>query len=278
MNQPSVAQVDQLARRSKELDAREIYLATREELAIDVETAVTKDQQELALLDTTIVAREVILKGQQAQMTKLEADYSRRFKELQASTEKETQKYLDLQVKLDSGKQELVTVKTSIADRETYYKNQEVLIVNQSHEGNIHLKGLDYAVTEAKQVIKDLEVKRHNLKDQTKDLETDLQAARDSFAPEVAEHESAITRIDARTQLVTAELAKVETEYNNRVNQLNALLQRAQQVTTETDEKLKMLDVKEREIMAKREALRVEREEMEEAKHYYTSPKSIYEI
>lgn len=274
--QKSDQSVDQLDRRSKELDAREHYLISRETLAEDTEVLIAKQQRELALLDSTIVAREVILKGQQAQMAALDKESIQKGTKLQRSFEQSQAKLFTTQDYVSLAQVELKDIRIAIDDRKAYYQTQEDLITNQAVEGNTHLKSLDYEVTSATQVIRDLEVKKKSLKATIDDLTVDLEEARQSFLPELEKHEQGLTQIAERKVVMQDELAELDKQFNEKSNQLSKLNIRCQQVDQEITSKLLLLDAKEREIMAKREALRVEREEMDEARHYYKNPKSLY--
>jgi len=279
MNQSSVVLDDQqLLKRSSELDAREAYIAIREKLAEDTEATIARQQRDLELLDSTIVAREVILKGQQAQMAALETDYKHKVKSLDTSTQKAVMTLSGWTAKIVDAKGELQVVKVSIADRGAYYRQQEEVINAQSVDGNTHLKALNFEIIAAKQRVTDLQGKIKSLNLNIYELTTDLDNARASFMPEVEEHEREVAVIDKRKDLITIELGNLEKHYNDRFNEFNSLNTRYKQVEAEIAEKMQVLDTKEREIMTKREALRQEREEMDEVKHYYNSPKSLYDI
>lgn len=275
--QPNALSPEQLLKRSKELDAREAYLATREQLAEDVETAITKGQRDLSLLDITITAREVILDGQNVRMANLEVEHTNKVRILAGLLTKEQERYESWQIKVETARQDLKTVKDTIEERTDYLKQQETIVQEQVTEGNSRLRGLDYEVTELKQVIRDLEVKKKSLKATIIDLETDLTGAREGFLPELAEHEQVIKDIDARKLLLEDELIVLDTRYTAREKEVAELGIRYKRIEAETDEKLKVLDVKEREIMAKRSALVEETTAMEEARHYHQSAKSLYD-
>lgn len=274
----SVALADQLERRSKELDARETYLAVHEELAKEVEVAITKAQRELALLDETIVKRQTILDAQRVQLDTLQTEYVNKTKIVVNLLAKEQERYELWQSKVEKAQQDLKVVKDSILERTDYLKKQEILIQEQVTEGNSRLRGLDYEVTELKQVIRDLEVKKKSLKATIIDLDIDLTAARESFMPELAEHERQIAVILVRTQTAATDTKTAEDMLQKVNKQVSAALIKRQQIVDDVDAKLVILNTKELEIMTKREALRVEREEMEEAKHYFTTPKSLYDV
>jgi hypothetical protein len=266
-----------LSKQRKELDAREAYLAAREKIAEETEAAITKGQNELALLDATIVARELILKQQQDRLNDQDKLYISNTTKLQLKQEKEQDKLVALQEKVAAAKVELEATKASIQERKDYQKQQEELIAKQSEDGNLQLRSLEYEIIESKQVIKDLEQKRRNLYEEGQTLESDLEAARNSFAPELEEHEAAVVVIVQRKEVLETDLQVAQKKIYDTNIELNKLLLRRKQIHADVDAKLQLLDAKEREIMAKREALRQEREEMEETKHYYQSPKSLYD-
>lgn len=275
MNQ-SVAPADLLTKRSKELDAREAYIATREQLAEDNEVRIVKQQRDLALLDDTILAREAILQDQTTRMELQDKKYISDGINMKLAIEREQEKYQKWQDKVSEAKAELGGVKNSILERQTYYKEQEALITKQSADGNLQLRGLEYAIIEAKQVVRDLDQKKKNIIQEAKMLETDLESARESFAPELADYEAAVLVIVHKQESEQAIVTAIQETLHDLNKEVNALLIKRKQIHTDVDSKLMVLDAKEREIMAKREALRVEREEMDETRHYYKDPKSLY--
>lgn len=276
MNQPSVAPADQLQRRSDELDAREAYLATREKLAEQTEEAITKGQYELSLLDTTILAREVIVNEQQDRMLALDKEYARKQTILEHAILKKQESYAKWEQRLTEIRITASTAKSSIAERQDYYKQQEQLIAKQAEDGNLQLRGLEYELIEIKQNIKDSETTKRNLYSEQKILEGDLQSARDSFVSELQQHEASVLVVVQHRQDAEAEVVVIRAKIHDLTKEVNVLLIKCQQVHDDVDAKLQILDTKEREIMAKREALRQEREEMEVTKHYYKSPESLY--
>lgn len=276
MNQSSAVLDDQLQRRSKELDAREAYLVTREQLAESTEVTITKGQYELSLLDATILAREAIVSEQQDRMLALDKEYSRKQTILEHAVLKKQEQYTKWELKLTEIQVTTSSIKTSIADRQDYYTQQEKLIAKQSEEGNLQLRGLEYEIIEAKQIIKDLEVTKQNLYGEKRNLEHDLEVARDSFAPELEQHEAAILVVIQRKADVETEVISIQGKIHDLNKEVNTALILRQQIQDDVSQKLQLLDTKEREIMTKRETLRQEREEMDEAKHYYKDPKSLY--
>lgn len=274
----SVAPADLLDRRSKELDAREAYIATREQLVQDNEARIQRQQRELTLLDDTILAREVILSDQTARMELQDKKYISDGINMKLAIEREAERYQKWQDKVLEAKNGLTNIKGSISERETYYKEQEALIIKQSADGNLQLRGLEYAIIEAKQIVRDLGQTKKNIIQESKMLETDLESARESFAPEIAEHEAAVLIIIHKQETERANIAAVQETLHDLNKEVTGLLIKRQQIHADVDEKLTVLDTKEREIMVKREALRVEREEMEEQRHYFSSPKSLYDL
>jgi len=259
------------------LDAREAYLVTREKLAEQTEAAITKCQHDLALLDATILAREAILSQQEDRMLTLDKEYARKQTILEHAILKKQESYAKWEQKLGELRTGVGTIKESIAERQDYYKQQEGLISKQAQEGNLQLRGLEYEIIETKQIIKDLEVKKTNLYSECKNLETDLTTARDKFEIELNNHEASVLAIDNRKEVIESEINIVSTKLHELNKQINAQNIIRQQISDEISSKLQTLDTKEREIMAKRETLRQEREEMENAKHYYKDPKSLYD-
>lgn len=276
MLQSNEALADQLQRRSSELDARETYLTTREKLAESTEAAITKGQYELSLLDATILAREVIVSEQQDRMFALDKEYSSEQTILEHGILKKQEQCTKWELRLEDIQQTASSAKQSIAERQNYYKQQEQLISKQTEEGNLQLRGLEYEIIEAKQVIKDLEVTKHNLYSEQKNLEHDLEVARNSFAPELEQHEADVLIVIQRKTDTEAEVVTIQNKVHDLTKEVNTALIMRKQIHDDVSQKLQLLDTKEREIMAKRETLRQEREEMDKTQHYYKNPKSLY--
>jgi chromosome segregation ATPase len=275
MNQPSVAQADQLTRRSKELDAREAYITTREQLLDAVDPTI---QQDLDTLEKTIATRERYNTELLANRDKLEKEYATRQKQLQGTIAVLEKSVVNWQSKVTAKQSELTEVNRQIAERTKYQKDLEIAITEQAEAGNLKLRGMQYEVIEAKQVIRDLEVKKKSLKAGISELEEDLENARVSFLPELAEHERQVEITKGQITDTTTELAGIRKEVITQERQLDTLHNKAKQIHVETDAKLATLAAKERQVMAKREALRQEREEMEEDRHHFSSAKRLYEL
>jgi len=198
----------------------------------------------------------------------MEVDYDRRTADLKA-------KYIESQQRQDlllqAAKQELDTVKLSIQEREKYAKRQEFAINDQAEAGNTRLRGIDYEITEAKHVLKESKLALHDVSDNLKVLTVDLDQARDDMEVE-------INRLQAGVDTKQSELDQLQADVVEQESQLVIVTNRTAEQQTEIDKKLRTLDVKEREIMAKRDALQREELDMAEKRHRQTSRDRLYNV
>lgn len=278
VSQSSVLSADQLLTRSKELDAREQYLVSREELAESQQVDIAAAEQRLVVLGVTIEQREKLATQHSERIAEFDKEEKRRLKAFEATMGSFQSKLDKQQLKYEKATQSLEMVNTAIASRQDYYKEQEKLIEKQAEDGNLQLRGLEYEIIEANQVIKDLKMEKRGLLQDKQLLEEDLEAARASFEPELYRHQEDLNAITKQIELATDKLLGIQAKQNIASKALNSFITKKQIVSAEIDAKLKILTTKEQEVMAKREALRLEREEMDEKRHYQSSAQSLYDL
>jgi chromosome segregation ATPase len=276
MNQPSDLSADQ--RRSSELDARESYIVAREKMLDGFDAQKADYERQIGLLETTQSERQLLVDAQQARIKQLDGQYAITVAALQELDDKYGARLDNWRSKVETTRSELTSIKDSIKERQQYQKDQEVLIGKQAEEGNVQLKGLEYEIIEARQVIKDLKAERVNLYGEKKQLETDIDKAQLSFEPEVEAHLEVLRVLESQKPVIQSDIDEVNKHLKELRKEEAALLIKRQQIHDDVDAKLRILDEKERKIMVEREALRQEREDMQSERHYYQSPKSLYDL
>jgi DNA repair exonuclease SbcCD ATPase subunit len=278
MNQSSEAQADLLAKRSSELDAREVYIEAREKLRERTDAQVEENNRQIVMQGKRLEERDKLEKDQQGRITALELAYAKKGAALEAEIFQKEERYGDWQVKIQKAKEELKSVNENVAGRKQYYQEQEQLIAKQAEDGNLQLRGLEYEIIEARQVIKDLKTERVNLYSERKQVQQDIDSAHQSFAVELEIHLDTVRALEAQKQQIQSEIDDVSQHLKQLRKEEAAILIKRQQIHDDIDAKLQALDEKERKIMAEREALRQEREDMQQERHYYKSSKSLYDL
>lgn len=261
----------QLEKRSKELDAREEYLNKWErqlkQAPIDIkvlnETIKVKTAQ-LGRIRRDISDSD---KLHEQQIKRLEiAENS--LKALQFKNQQliEEQKAIEKRHKTDiSGlKKQKLALEAEVKDRTTYRREQEQIINQVISDGNLEITGLNIEIKsllqKKQQVIDDLPA----IEAEITDLQFRLTTTEDQW---VAEQENA-------RQI----LANIEDEIHSAKIKLGATRQQDLKVKADTDAKLAKLKLKEEELLAKREAINLDRANLEEDKRRWTSAKSLYEV
>jgi len=102
-----------------------------------------------------------------------------------------------LQTKVKEVKDYLRSLNQLIAQRQRYYKQQEALIADMIEAGNTQLRGIDYEITEAQQVLRDLKTSTRTIRQDKKLLDEDLNAARSSF---LEDEQAWVARVDSLQQ------------------------------------------------------------------------------
>lgn len=230
MNQSSEARAAQLEQRSKELDAREAYIEAREDIRKRTDEQIAENNRQISLQDKRLEERGKLERDQQARIAALELAYAKKGASLEAEIFAKEERYGDWQVKIQKAKEELRSVKDSIAERKRYYDEQEALIAKQAEEGNLQLRGLEYEIIESRQVIKDLEVKRTNLFSEQKTLNEDIERARNDFALEIEQHEEHMRQLQAQEIDVRDRITAGKSELHDLNKENNATLVKRQQI------------------------------------------------
>lgn len=269
---------DQLAKQSQQLEAREAYIAAQEKIAEDTAKAIEKAKRELALLDSTIKAREEMLGQQRERQQQQDKLYASSESKLADAIEREQRELERARKELTVVKAEIELIKTAIQDRTAYQQQQEEHIAEQAEAGNVQLKSVAYEIAQAKQELKDLEQDIQDALARREELTVSIQSARNDFAPELDRHEADVLAVLQRRKEAEAEEQAVKDAIQELKQEQNKLLTERQQIHADVDAKLKILDTREREIMAKREAIEQERIRAAEADHYRTTTNSLYGV
>lgn len=268
----------QLQRKTDELDARENYIETREKLASSLEADIAESQRQIGLLDTQIGGLETVVQGLRTSIT----DCERYLKSLQSTYKT---KVIEYKIKLKNWQDKLTqnettiklahinlkNVNATIDERKKYQLDQEAHITDLMDAGNLQFKGLDIEITEAQHVLKELKIAIRTLKQDKSTTESDIEVIRQDYQQEEQISKNKIIALENQVAEALERNNQAEAKFLTVKNSM-------QQIHDETNAKLKILEVKEREIMTKREALRLEEEEMIEKRRQWASAESLYKI
>lgn len=260
-----------LVLQSKELDAREAFLNERERI-------IESSPFDLKVLEETIAVKKGQLEQIKETFKKKEAWYKTRLDGLEHEvTDKEveltdtTDELLDVtelissyEIQTKAANSDLHSIEKQIATRQQYLKDQERLIEETIDEGNAALRGISYeiqAAQEQKDVAKaelaDVETRKTDVAFELMELEERLKQDKfdyeqeiDAVKKELADERKNVGQIHAEYDLVSANIS----------------------------DKLRQLEIKEKEIMTKQSALIRERNELEDDKRRWHSTKSLYDI
>lgn len=265
--------LDQLEcdRRSKELDAREQYLIERE--ALLEEAPVT-----IKVLNETIKAKKHQLYLAEKKVEAANTSYSVQVLEYRgnlADFDEQRQSVSDTILELESKKTQIVTensdlqkkgksLKKEVVDSRTYKAEQDRLIQETINEGNVSLKALKYEVDNLGEIKNCINYEIAILKSTQQEVEDSIH-----------KHEQQLNDLEKAyadtKKLLNKSLAEIKAS-------IKANMIRNKQVTDDTQKKLAILKLKEEEILAKRQALRKERVELDTEKRRWDSQKTLYDV
>lgn len=267
-----------LQKRSKQLDAREAYIVSLENLNQDLISRIDSLKHQ----EKTLGSKLEVLTRQESDKRLVISSYNKRAKQLDDIYDKKVENYRleltkqqksieELENKYQLTKTKLNDIDNLIGERTSYQRQQEVVISQTIEAGNHKFQDISYEIIEAKHILKNTKVEIRSLVHDRGAINHDLSQARLIFEKEdqIAQKASE----DIKQQI--AELIK---DKLNKEQQLKTIEDKYRSISMEIDRKLQILDVKERQIIARRTALATEEEEMREKRHRWTSASSLYEI
>lgn len=224
-----------LQQRSKELDAREEYIANHEKLVKTSEhelkvtqTTLKAKQEQIDSLDADIAVKQKLvltdigantarLKGLKLAISKLESNIKAK-EELLVRVNKEIhERQVEKNKLLDE-----------ISERNTYYKELETKIHSINEEGNLSIKSLQYEaddLIETKKLrtneLQDLEQQKSVALDNIDKLMEHEGKARKVFAEEAQERKLQLEDLDKQLAAAQSDLDELREEYIPEKNSLN---------------------------------------------------------
>lgn len=269
---------DQLRLKAEELEAKEAYLLKREKSldSPDLELAQRKD--ELKQLDSLISARKTLadsskkaIASHEHHIEELKKTYRSTVDDYKTHLAEHDKKLKAVALQLKQAQSELKTVQDMTTERGQYQKQVESDIQSATEQGNRELHGINYEITNAKHVIKELKDEIRMSRQDKDVVEADISGIQQAYASEEQEVQARI-----------ANLNKIESDITGRVEykqeELTILQRKLADTSATVDAKLIILETKEKAVIAKREALQEEEFDMNEKRRRYTSTKSLYDL
>jgi chromosome segregation ATPase len=257
-----------LLRRSKELDAKEEYLESikaaldKGPMTIKVyEAQVTAKQEQLAQLTSQIAAADSKLTDMSRLVSKEYDQFTLTKQEYEHQLSEQLEQIDTLQRQVKELRTLLKETQGEIDERHKYQKDQEKQIEQSSMEGNEQLLELNSQVAKLKHEIQILTTDKLDLKPQVDDLIIRTGELQSIYDQTKSGLEAEVKQLEAQI-ITTREGLVSETS-------------RYKEIGEEVDEKLSILKEKEESIIAKRDAVRLARQELDQDKRRWESKKAI---
>jgi chromosome segregation ATPase len=258
-----------LLKRSKELDAQQEYIDTQRKLledapiSLSVYTAqVEAKTEQLGYLKKDIEIASTELKDIKhdiiVQRDKSKADMEYQATEFAEATSKNDQIKNSIYTKA----KELKLIEDDIKTQTTYFKTQDQQISILIAEGNEKLLELNSQVRGLEQDILTLTAQRTTLKAKIDELILKIQDLEDSFGTLDQEYTKEKEDLEAELEIISKDIVAEQQKYKN--------------ISLEANQKLKFLNEKEESIIAKRDAMVLERQELEQDQRRWNSKKALY--
>jgi chromosome segregation ATPase len=256
----------QLERRNKELDAKEAYIDAKAKILEDAPITLKVYEARVKAFETKL--NELTLKNKQ-----LDGDYYRKnqtFKLDQQKHEKIIAKLKKDVINSENDKQKLQELKKQahilhddIIQQKKWADEQQKLIDESVKLGNEKLMDLQDKVTL-------LHIELNDLKIQKNSLERDIQQINYDKLIVEQEYQKSIDGLEVQNNKLKLEHQKLVKSVSDKSTEYKVIIK-------DLEDKLSTLKEKESSIGAKRDAMRLERQELDIEKRRFNSAKSLYE-
>ena len=258
----------QLLKRAKELDAREEYLNTREQLLNDAPITFKVYEARIAAYEKKLESQNIELN----KPVKINPEIKKQQLKLKETNNRIEMAVVDLEELeklVDDRKncrnlltKECSAIKKEIAELKEYQKNQEELVEQSIATGNNTLLDFKAVCNEYDDKIKHLKIETALVKREIDELYLKRDDVKSLVNNLTKEHSS-------RTK-------KYEIEYKSLVKKITIKGKELQSINKEIDSKLNKLKEKELSLLTKQDAMRLERQTLDTEKRRFNSTKSLY--
>lgn len=266
---PSLQQAE-LTKRQKELDAREAFLDEKLKLLEDAplnlkiyDERVNAKERELEVLQSQINDKRLELDNLIQEFNQNQSKLKQRLLETQLNINKAAETLTNIKFTVRQTEDRLKSLNSEIKERQNYQLEQEEQINIASEAGNDRILSLKDEIARLELDINDLKSIKLELKTEI----DDLKLIKENLEVEYANKEAELSgkTVTLREQIKALETSLIETsrEYTK--------------VKDDTDAKLKTLQEKESSLIAKSDAIILERQELERDKSRFQATRSLYE-
>ena len=255
-----------LQQRSKELDAREEYLDIKLKALEEAPITLSVYESRVKAYERKLTGLIDLIKESENEVEAMSHKYDIAYQtHNNLTTEISRREKLANEIKKQETdvKKNIIVIKSQIKQQKNYLKEQQLLIDQTITQGNKRLL---------------------ELQDESSSIEHEIiefKGARTALEHEI--DNMAMTKIQDEQNLyeslnvLSNQKETLENEVNMLIDRITKKSAEYQRVEKETTNKLNILREKEESITAKRDAMRLERQELEEDKRRFTSFKSLYE-
>lgn len=260
-----------LQQRNKELDAREEFLDIKQK-------TIENGPLTIKVYDATVKAKENQLdnlaqqiKEREAQLVRLTSAYdnqkastTRQTQSLRSEVEDKNSKLKEVKNKVRDIKTELQSLQNEIEERRTYLETQEQTIELTITNGNERLLDLKDEMEANEQELKKVKVTTADYMERMYEAEKAYYQLRSDIDDQTAELLTNIASLKVKKDQVSQDVIKATSKYKG--------------ITTEAEDKLKQLDIKEKSLLAKRDEILLLQDELAVDKRRWESKKSLYDV
>ena len=242
-----------LLQRSKELDAREAFIDTKAKILEDApitlkvyDARVKASEDRLARLITEIKEADTRLKDLDQDAIEYEDKMERKKRSI--ADLKESRKALEAEIK----------------ERKDFLDTQEKTIAEFIEEANERLLDLKDEEQHELNEIKKLRVQHTDLRSQYDLIVVEFDTTRANYDNQIIDLETLLSKLKDEDAKLTKSISDKSVEYKVLV--------------ADIDKKMLILKEKEEGIISKRDAMRLEKQELDEDKRRWNSTKALYDI
>ena len=259
-----------LQQRSKELDAREEYLDIKLKALEEAPITLSVYESRVKAYERKLTGLIDLIKESENEVEAISHKYDIAYQthnnltvEITRREKLGSEKLNDIKKQESNVKKNIIVIKNEVKQQKDYLKEQQLLIDQTITQGNKRLL---------------------ELQDEAGSIEHEIiefKGARTALEHEI--DNMAVTKIHDEQNLYDSlnvlanQKQSLEDEIKMLIDRITKKSAEYQRVEKETTNKLNILREKEESITAKRDAMRLERQELEEDKRRFTSLKSLYE-
>ncbi len=260
-----------LLQRSKELDAREAFIDTKAKILEDApitlkvyDARVKASEDRLARLITEIKEADTRLKDLDQDAIEYEDKMERKKNSLLKDIHSFNDNIREQKRSIADLKESRKALEAEIKERKDFLDTQEKTIAEFIEEANERLLDLKDEEQHELNEIKKLRVQHTDLRSQYDLIVVEFDTTRANYDNQIIDLETLLSKLKDEDAKLTKSISDKSVEYKVLV--------------ADIDKKMLILKEKEEGIISKRDAMRLEKQELDEDKRRWNSTKALYDI